>query len=126
MANNPLVGAVVLAINNIPVSTNTKVNVKRSRNVTQKFGPFGAIGSSPGQYKVSGTLSLAVPKAGMEVDLDALSASETGFSVTFQKGLNRYLITGAHIADDALTNDPLQGETDNEVNFVATEMIPIS
>jgi hypothetical protein len=124
--NLPLVSGVVLAINNIPVVTNTRVSVKRARNVTQKYGALGPIGSAPGQFKISGTLTLAVPKAGMEIDIDALSASETGFSVTFQKGLNRYLITGSHIADDGLENDPESGNTDNVVNFVATELIPIS
>lgn len=124
--NLPLVGGVVLAIDNIPIVSNTRVNVKRTRNVTQKYGALGPIGSAKGQFKISGTLSLAVPKQGMEVDIDGLSARDEGFSVTFQKGTNRYLITGAHISDDTLTNDPLQGETDNEVNFVATEMIPIS
>lgn len=126
MANLPLVAGVVLAINNIPITSNTRVSVKRNRNVTQKYGPFGPIGSAPGQYKISGNLSLAVPKTGLEIDIDALSASDTGFSITFQKGSKRYLVTGAHIADDEITNDPESGNTDNPVSFVATEMVPIS
>lgn len=126
MANLPLVKGVVTSINHIPMTTTTKVSIKRTRNITQKFGPFGPIGSAPGQYKISGNLSFAVPKTGLEIDIDALSASDTGFSITFQKGTKTYLITGAHIADDEISNDPETANTDNVVNFSATEMIPIS
>jgi len=125
VANLPLVAGVVLAIDNVPIVSTTKISVSRNRNVTQKFGPFGPIGSAPGQYKIKGTMTLAVPKSGLEVDIDALSASETGFSVTYQKGTMRFLITGAHIADENLDNDPESGNTDDVVNFVATEQIRI-
>lgn len=126
MANNPLVGGVVASINNVPVTTTTRVSLRRTRNVAQKYGPFGPIGSAPGQFKFQGTLTLAVPQTGLEVDLDALAASPTGFSLQFQKGAMRYLVTGCFISDDGLTNDPMQGETDNEVGIVATEMIRIA
>jgi hypothetical protein len=126
MANNPLVGGAVFAIDSTKLSTTTKVSAKRTRNIAQKYGPLGPIGSGKGQYKITGTLSFAVPKAGLEVDLDALSAQDGGFSISFQKGTKRYILRGCEITDDAFSNDPLQGETDNEVSFTATEMSPLN
>lgn len=126
MANLPLVGGVVTKINNVPLATTVKVSLRRSRNVTQKFGPFGPIGSAPGQFKFEGTLDLAVPQTGLEIDVDGLAASPTGFSFQFSKGLKRYLVTGCHIADDGFDNDPSQGETNNQVRIVATEMVPLN
>lgn len=122
MANQPLIGGVVFAINGTRLSTTTKVSVKRTRNIAQKYGPMGPIGSGKGQYKITGTLSLAVPKVGLEVDLDALSVADGGFTISFQKGAKRYILRGCEITDDALSNDPLQGETDDEVSFAATSM----
>lgn len=126
MANNPLVGGIVNKINNVAMSTVVKCSLRRSRNVAQKYGALGPIGSAPGQYKFEGTLDFAVPVAGMEIDIDALSSSPTGFSFQFSKGAFRYTVTGTHIADDGIDNDPQQGETNNQVRIVATEMIRIA
>lgn len=124
--NLPLVGGIVTKINNVPLSTVVKASMRRSRNVTQKYGALGPIGSAPGQYKFEGTLDFAVPQAGMEIDIDALSASPTGFSFQFSKGAFRYTVTGAHISDDGIDNDPAQGETNNQVRIVATEMFRVA
>jgi hypothetical protein len=126
MANTPLVGGVVTKLNNVPLATTVKVSFRRTRNVTQKYGPLGPIGSAPGQYKFEGTLDLAAPLAGLEIDIDTLSANPLGFSLQFSKGAFRYLVTGCHIADDGFDNDPLMAETNNQVRIVATEMIRIA
>lgn len=123
MANLPLVAGVVVSVNSVPVTTTTKVSLKRSRSVTQKYGPFGAIGSATGPFKFQGQLEFAVPLAGMEIDIDALAASPTGFSINFSKGAMRYLATGCFIADDSLDNDPEAAQTSNSVSIVATEVI---
>lgn len=126
MASNPLVGQVPVEINNVAVVSVTKVTAKRSRQVTVKFGAFGAIGSAKGQFKVTGTITLAVPKAGLEIDLQALSDSEDGFSVNYPKGAERWACYGAHLSDDEISNTPEAGETEVTLNFVAAEMVRVA
>lgn len=123
MANLPLVGAVVTAINSIPMTTTTKISLKRTRAVAQRFGPFGAIGTAAGPFKFQGTLTFAVPVAGLEIDIDTLNSSPTGFSINFSKGARRYLVRGAFIQEDGLDNTPETAETDNTLSIVATEMV---
>lgn len=126
MPFNPLVGQVPIEVNNVAVVSITKVTIKRSRQVTVKFGAFGAIGTSRGFYKVSGTLTLAVPVAGLEIDLQALSDSEDGFSITFPKGAERWACYGAHLSDDDLSNTPEAGDTETNLSFVAAELLRIA
>jgi hypothetical protein len=126
MPFNPLVGQVPVEINNSVVTSITKVTIKRARQVTVKFGALGPIGSAKGFYKVQGTLTLAVPKAGLEIDLQALSDSEDGFSVTFPKGTEKWACYGCHLSDDDLSNTPEPGDTEVNVNFVAAEMLRIA
>jgi len=126
MPFNPLVGQIPIEINNVGVASITKVSIKRARQVTVKFGAFGPIGSAKGFYKVSGTLTLAVPKVGLEIDLQALSDSEEGFTITFPKGAERWAVYGAHLSDDDLMNTPEPGDTETTVNFVAAEMLRIA
>jgi hypothetical protein len=117
---------VPVEINNVAVVSVTKVTAKRSRQVTVKFGAFGAIGSAKGQFKVTGTITLAVPKAGLEIDLQALSDSEDGFSVNYPKGAERWACYGAHLSDDEISNTPEAGETEVTLNFVAAEMVRVA
>jgi hypothetical protein len=126
MPFNPLVGQVPVEINNVAVASITKVTIKRARQVTVKFGAFGPIGSGKGFYKVQGTLTLAVPKAGLEIDLQALSDSEEGFSITFPKGAEKWACYGTHLSDDEISNTPEPGDTEVMVNFVAAEMLRIA
>jgi hypothetical protein len=126
MANLPLVAGVVTSIDSVPLTTTTKVSLRRSRAVTQKFGPFGAIGSAAGPFKFQGTLEFAVPISGLEIDVDALAASPTGFSMNFSRGSKRYLATGCFIADDSLDNDPEAAQTSTSIGIVATECFPTS
>lgn len=123
MANQPLVSGIVTAIQNQPMLTTTKVSLKRSRAVTQKFGALGAIGTAVGPFKFQGTLTFAVPVAGLEIDIDALAALPNGFSMNFSKGARRYLITGCQINEDGIDNDPESANTDNQVSIMATEMV---
>jgi len=126
MPFNPLVGQVPVEVNNSAVTSITKVTIKRARQVTVKFGALGPIGSAKGFYKVQGTLTLAVPKVGLEIDLQALSDSEDGFSLTFPKGAEKWACYGCHLSDDDLNNTPEAGDTEVTVNFVAAEMLRIA
>jgi hypothetical protein len=126
MPFNPLVGQVPIEVNNVAVASITKVSIKRSRQVTTKFGAFGPIGTSRGFFKVTGTLTLAVPKAGLEIDLQALSDSEEGFSITFPKGAERWAVYGAHLSDDDISNTPEAGDAEVTLNFAAAELIRIA
>jgi len=126
MGNLPLVSQIPIEINNSPVASITKVSAKRSRQITVKFGALGSIGAGKGQFKVSGTMTLALPKAGLEIDLQALCDSEDGFSINYPKGAERWACYGAHISDDELSNTPEPGETEVTINFVATEMVRVA
>jgi hypothetical protein len=124
MANLPLVAGIVTAIQNQPMVTVTKVSLRRTRAVAQRYGALGPIGSAAGPYKFQGTLTFAVPISGLEIDIDALSALPTGFSINFSKGARRYLVRGCFISEDGVDNNPETAETDNQVSIVATEMVP--
>jgi len=126
MPFNPLVGQVPIEVNNVAVASITKVSIKRARQVTVKFGAFGPIGTAKGFYKVTGALTLAVPKVGLEIDLQALSDSEEGFTITFPKGAERWACYGCHLSDDDLSNTPEAGDTETTVNFVAAELLRIA
>jgi len=58
------------------------------------------------------TLTIAVTKAGVELDLQALSDSEEGFSLTFPKGREKWACYGCHLSDDDISNTPEAGDTD--------------
>jgi hypothetical protein len=65
----PNVGQSPIEINYEPAISATKVSLKRARQVTTKKGAYGTIGSAKGQPTTTGTISLAVPKAGLEIKL---------------------------------------------------------
>jgi hypothetical protein len=125
MANQPLVGAAPIAVNDIPVVSATKVTYKRARNIVIKKGAFGTIGVGKGQPSYSGTVTFAVPKMGMEVDLQDWFNSETGYSLTFQRGVERWKATGVFLTEDDFNSDLDPGNTETTLNWVAADMIRV-
>jgi hypothetical protein len=123
MSNLPLVAGIVTSIDSIPMLTTTKVSIKRMRKVTKKFGPTGPIGTAVGPYQITAVLTFAVPVAGIEIDIDSLSARPGGFSFNFSKGARRYLVTGCQLSEDSIDNDPENADTNNQVTIEATDMV---
>jgi hypothetical protein len=123
MANTPLVGQSPVLVNYTPVVTITKVSSRRTRPVTVKKGAYGSIGSAKGQPQVTGSFTLAVPKAGSEIDLEALFNSDEGFTLTYTEGADRYALYGVQINEDDLNSDYEAGNTEKVVNFIATDKV---
>ena len=104
MGNLPLVSQIPVEINNSPVASITKVSAKRSRQITVKFGALGSIGAGRGQFKVSGTMTLALLKAVSDADdafVDDMAARHEAVStragatrarLLFANGLYRQLV----------------------------------
>lgn len=122
MANQPLVGAAPFSINDVPVITVTKMSFKRSRPITIKKGAFGSIGAAKGQPTITGTITLAVPKTGLEIDLQAWFNSEDGYSCGFPKGTERWKAYGVYINEDDFNSDYEPGNTEQTLNLVAADM----
>lgn len=122
MSNLPLVGAAPTYINDVPYITVLKINVKRTRNVVIKKGAFGSIGAAKGQPQIAGTITLAVPKTGLEIDLQAWFNSDTGYSISYPKGTERWKLYGAYINEDDFSSDYEPGNTEVTLNIVAADM----
>ncbi len=92
MANMPLVGGVT-SIDNVPLTTTAKVSLKRSRTVTQKFGAVRPDRERARlrRRQIERALELELT----EIDTDALSARDEGFSFQYQKGAKRYITANA-------------------------------
>jgi hypothetical protein len=125
MANNPLVGQSPIEINYEPVVSATKVSIKRARQVTTKKGAYGTIGSAKGQPTTTGTISLAVPKVGLEIKLQQLFDSDDGFTLTFRRGIERWACYGCQISEDDFSSDYEPGNTEQTINFTAADLVQI-
>lgn len=125
MANVPLVGQVPLLVDYKAVATITKMSIKRRRGVTVKKGAYGSIGSAKGQPQIEGSFTLAVPKGGSEIDLEAIFNSEEGATFTYQEGADRYGVYGVQISEDDLSSDYEAGNTEKTINFVATDKVKL-
>lgn len=121
MANRPLVGQVPVQVNHVDVTSITNVQAKRSRQNTVKQGAFGAIGTAKGQPRVTGSFELALFKLGQEIDIEQLWDSDEGFTLTYQEGDRRYLLTGVNISDDDMSAAQESGDVKRTVNFTATD-----
>ncbi len=121
MSNLPLVGQLPVQLNFVDVTTITDVNISKTRTNTIKVGPKGPIGTAKGVPKISGTFSLAVAQAGSEFDLESLWNTPGGFTLTYQEGVDRYMLIGCEVEKEDLSNTPESGDTKKSVGFTATE-----
>lgn len=126
MANLALVGQLKAEIDHVPVITITRVNVDENIPTTTKKGGYGVIGIAQGVADGSGSFVMSVPTTGLEINLQALKAKATGFSLTWQRGANRLAATGCKISRISDANDPGAGNYDVTVNFTYAEVIQIA
>lgn len=126
MSNISLVGSIQAEIDHVFGVTISDLSFNGDRPVTVKFGAQGAIGSSKGQEKVSGSFKLAVPATGMEFDIAALMAKPGGFTVTFPIGSERHQLYGCQVTKRSLTNNPEGGNSEFSLEFTATEWVRVS
>src|SRR5215831_16246380 len=125
MANIDLVGQIPVEINHQQVITATRLSAKRTRTVTVKKGAQGPIGAAKGVFNISASLTLAVPKPGMEYDSQLLDLLAGGFTMSFPRsvvpfGVEKWVIVGCVIADEETTNDPGEGNAEVTWQITAT------
>jgi hypothetical protein len=126
MATLDLVGQVLAEIDHKVVVTLTNLNVRKSTPVIVKKGALGVIGVAQGIPEVSGSFTLALPKTGVEINLEELGAKVGGFTLTYTSGANKYAVIGCVFSEDDITVDEGAGDVRANINFTGTERIRLS
>lgn len=121
-----LVGQILAEIDHKVTITLTNLSVRKSTPTVVKKGALGVIGVAQGIADVTGTFRLAVPKTGLEINLEELGARPGGFTLTYTAGLSRYAILGCVFAEDDITADQGAGNVEVSINFTATERVRLS
>ena len=121
-----LVGQVPAEINHKIAVTLTNLNVRKATPTVVKKGALGVIGTAQGIPDVTGSFRLAVPKSGLEIDVEALGSKPGGFTLTYTVGANRYAVLGCRFSEDDITVDNGAGNVEVSVNFTGTERIRLS
>ncbi len=126
MATIALTGQVRCTINHLPTITATNVTITYDKPSTIRKGAYGVIGPVQGIGNPSGTMTFAVQADKQSFNFLALSnAGPEGIQITFEEGLDRYLISGAVVSGFDLTNDPGAGNADKSLKFIGSEMTPL-
>ena len=126
MSNLDLVGQVPAEIDHGIVVTITNLSARKATPTTVKKGALGPIGAAQGIPDVSGNFRLAVPKTGLEIDIDALGSKPGGFTLSYTVGTMVFAILGCRFSEDDITVDNAAGNVEVSVNFIGTERIRIS
>lgn len=123
MATIALQGQVRCTINHINTVTCTNVNITYDIPSQIRKGAYGVIGPVQGIGNPSGTMTFAVQKDKQAFNF--LVLSQAPFEVTFEEGMDRYLLTGVVVNNFGLSNDPGQGNNDKSLSFIGSEMVPL-
>lgn len=103
--------------------TAEEFSVRSQRPLRIRKGAIGALGKAKGVFTYTGALKFVLPKLGAEFDWDALKASETGFTISYEIGAARFLVSGVEIDTDSVTTNAENGEVTYEFTWMATERI---
>lgn len=125
MPNISIVGQIPLEIDHAFTITATAFDVSVSTPTQVKKGAFGPIGTAQGIEDVTSSIRFAVPSSGLEVDLAALAAKPTGFTISYSLGANKYALIGCRINNKGTTNDPGSGNAEVTIGVTATEEITL-
>lgn len=121
MPNIDLTGQVKCEINHAFAITATDVSIRVATPTNVKKGAFGVIGKSKGIKDVTGTLKFAIPKTGLEFDVDGLD----NFTLTYHLNpVQRFMVLGCDITDKSLSVNQGTGEASVDINFTGTEEVP--
>jgi hypothetical protein len=121
-----LVGQVPAEINHKIAVTLTNLSVRKATPTVVKKGALGVIGTAQGIPDVTGSFRLAVPKTGLEIDLEALGSTPGGFTLSYTVGANRYAVLSCRFSEDDINVDNGAGNVEVSVNFTGTERIRLS
>ena len=97
-----MAGRIPIKINHVPAITARDVSVKKSRKQEVHVGAYGRIGRSQGQARYSASIT----------------DDATGFTLTYQKGSETYLLTDCGISEDDFSSDQ-DGKADQQVQMTA-------
>ena len=118
-----LVGQVPAEIDHKYAVTLTDLDVKKATQTTVKKGALGPIGTAQGIPDYTANFTLAYPKTGLELNLEALSLKPGGFSLTYTAGINRWSLVGCKLSEDTLTVNNAQGDVTVKVSLTATDRV---
>lgn len=121
-----LVGQVPAEIDHSIAVTMTNLRVNKSTPTRVKKGALGPIGTAQGIPDITATCQLAVPKTGLEINLEALGIKVGGFTLTYTAGINRWALLGCVVSGDAISVDNGAGEVEVSFDITATERIRLS
>lgn len=121
-----LVGQVPAKIDHKIVVTITNLSVRKSTPTTVRKGALGVIGMAQGVPDVTGSFRLAVPKTGLEFDLEAVGSKPGGFTLTYEVGAVVYSVLGCKFSEDDISVDNGAGNVEVSVNFTGTERIRVA
>lgn len=123
-----LAGRIPIKINHVPAITARDVSVKKSRKQEVHVGAYGRIGRSQGQARYSASITFSTPEGKAEfIELAEAGMTDdaTGFTLTYQKGSETYLLTDCGISEDDFSSDQ-DGKADQQVQMTAVECERIS
>lgn len=121
-----LVGQAPAEIDHRFAVTLTHLNVRKTTPTVVKKGAAGVIGTAQGIPDVTGSFKLAVPKTGLEIDLETLGSKPGGFTLTYTLGANRYAVLGCRFSEDDISVDNGAGNVEVNVSFTGTERIRLA
>lgn len=117
-----LTGRIKTEINHAPCITAKDVQVSKKKNQIVHRGAYGKIGRSEGQadYEVTVTFSTPADQAEFAQLAEAGIDQDTGegFTFTYFKGSESYILTDCGISSDGLSTDQ-DGKADQQITFVA-------
>lgn len=126
MASLDLVGQVPASIDHKIAVTITNLSVRKATPTVVKKGALGPIGVAQGIPDVTGNFRLAVPKTGLEIDVDALGSKPGGFTLSYVQGANTFAVVGCRFSEDDVTVDNGAGNVEYSINFTGTERVRLS
>lgn len=115
-----IVGPIQCKFNYQFALTVTEFTYRKARQVTQKFGAQGPIGTAIGQVKINGSAIFAVPRTGMEFDFDAALDSPDGFAFSFTKGSQKFVAKFCYWDGQDIRSVMETGDSAVTVNFSGT------
>lgn len=117
-----LTGRIKTEINHSPCITAKDVQVSKKKNQIIHKGAYGKIGRGEGQadYEVTVTFSTPADQAEFSQLAEAGIDQDTseGFTFTYDKGGEVYILTDCGISSDGLSSDQ-DGKADQSITFVA-------
>lgn len=103
--------------------TAEEFSIRSQRPMRIRKGAQGILGKSKGVFTLQGSIKFVVPKAGTEFDFEELKTRVTGFTISYEVGALRFLVSGVEIDTDELPSNAENGDVAYSFTFMATGRI---